>query len=182
MSTWNKDGDKHGKDCPFRVEYKGKIGRKKLIAHCKEMNPSDEAISRCILNKIKGIKRIYNGEEKNKIHTYSKKVDSTGEDDVIVSIDDNHDKYDGNISERRKNITSIDANYLTKAYVDLDKCVYGICNNVQIGQNNGAYYGYINLDNSKEKVAVHLPEAFYSQEDSINVEDFKKYLTYFKKK
>ena len=57
FSTWNKEGNLHEKSCPYHVDYKGKMGRKKLNAYYQSIELSEEII-------LRRLKRIYTFQEK----------------------------------------------------------------------------------------------------------------------
>lgn len=182
FSTWNKEGDKHIEGhCQFHVDYCGTIGRNKLkgIYEKREINDSDIKIT--LLNKIRGLKRKYNGEDEKKPHVNTNLIENTGEKSVPVDNVELVSSSDFQHKERRENnIMSIDAQYLSTSYVGTRKCVYGIGSNAQIGSENGQYYGYINLKNKGYTVAVYFPESFYSQENGISLDDFKRLIDILK--
>lgn len=175
FSTWNGEGAIHKEGCPFHVEYKGKIGRNKLKAFYEKREINENDINTTLLNKIRGLKRKYNGEDGDKIHTGTKEVENIGEKTVLA---DNTEAITGQDSEHRErrnhNIMSIDANHLTTIDIGTRRCVYGIGSNAQIDAKNGEYFGYINLKNREYTVSVYFPKAFYSQENGITLEDFKR--------
>jgi hypothetical protein len=173
-SNWNGDGEKHDKGCPFSVEYKGKIGRDKLKAYYEKRPITDEDIKKSLLNKINGLKRKYRGEDSIKVNTGSNQVERKGETSVTTDDKEGVKGESTSVGTRREhNITSIDASFLSTAYVRATKCVYGIGNNAQIVQNEGNYFGYINLKNRGYNVAVYFPEAFYS-DGHVNIDDFRR--------
>lgn len=181
FSTWNGEGNKHNEECPFNVNYKGKIGREKLKAYYEKRPINDEDIKNTLLSKIRGLKRRYNGEDSRKVNVGSKEVEKNGEKDVPVNYDDELESNELNAKSRREhNITSIDAKFLSTIYIGTRKCVYGIGNNVQIDNKNGDDFGYINLENRGYSVAVYFPKAFYSQENGITLEDFKRFFKILK--
>lgn len=174
FSTWNGEGNKHEEGCPFNVKYKGKVGRKELRGFYEKREVNDEDIRKSLLNKINGLKRKYNGEEQNKVQSNTKNVKNLGKKNVPVDGEEGIEKGASKGQRRKHNIMSIDAKYLTTAYIDTSKCVYGIADNAQIGNENGNTFGYINLINNGYTVSVYFPEAFYSQEDGITLVDFQR--------
>lgn len=175
FSTWNGEGNKHNEGCPFHVIYKGKLGRLRLKSYYEKRELNDNDIKITLLNKIRGLKRKYNGEDENKIQTSTKNIEDTGEllvpedDTEAISTDNLHNK-----DRRMHNIMSIDARHLSMTYVGTRKCVYGIASNVQIENRNGGYFAYINLDNNGYSVSTYFPMAFYSQETGVTLDDFKR--------
>jgi len=175
FSTWNGDGDKHNEGCPFHVEYKGKMGRLKLKAFYEKREVNDDDIRKTLLNKIRGLKRKYNGEEDNKTPLNSMEIEESGQMIVPTDSRDGIAVVDMELRKRRKhNIMSIDANYLTMIDIGTTRCIYGIGNTAQIDSRNGEDFGYINLKNRGYTVAVYFPKAFYSQENGISLDDFKR--------
>ncbi|NFB56751.1 hypothetical protein EXM89_16660 [Clostridium botulinum] len=183
FSTWNGEGARHREDCPFHVEYRGKIGRNKLKAFYGKREINENDINNTLLNKIKGLRRKYNGEDGNKINVGTKEVEENGEITVPVNNAE-EETYDQGISNRTRrdhNIMSIDASHLTTSYIGTRKCVYGIASNAQIGTRNRKDFGYINLKNRTHTVSIYFPEAFYSQENGITLDDFKRFINILKK-
>ncbi|WP_238918033.1 hypothetical protein [Clostridium sp. YIM B02555] len=174
FSTWNGDGEKHKEGCPFHVKYKGKMGRLRLKAFYEKREINDEDIKRTLLNKIRGLKRKYNGEEENKAARNSMEIEENGE--MIVKAEDAEGTNTNNRNRARRehNIMSSDANYLSMIDVGTRRCVYGIGNTAQIDNKKGEYFGYINLKNRGYTVAVYFPKSFYSQENGITLDDFNR--------
>lgn len=182
FSTWNGEGTMHDEGCPFHVDYRGNIGRKKLKAYYEKREINDYDIKITLLNKIRGLKRNYNGEDKIKEHVYSKRVKNTGE--MVVPGENAEGNYGDAISNKGRrihNIMSIDARYLTTVYIGTRKCVYGIGSNAQINNKNGEDFGYINLKNRGYNVALYFSKAFYSLENGITLDDFKRLFNILKK-
>lgn len=164
------------------MEYKGRGGRLKLIAYYRELNVSKDDIKNSIKNKIKTLKRKYNGEENNKKQTDTIKIDKIGEINANGEEVSDNPNIDSQNVFKRKQIMSIDANHLTKDYIGVTKCIYGKARSAEIGLEDGEYFGCINLKNDDYSVSVHCPRAFYSQENGINREEFIKLFNILKNK
>ncbi|MEW9989368.1 hypothetical protein [Clostridium butyricum] len=177
-STWNKEGDKHEEDCEFHVNYKGKVGRKRLLAEERRREITEEQIEKAIERKISNLKIIDVGNNSGKAKQSTYKVENTGLATAKVSSEG------ANVTEaglKRENVTSIESSLINSTYVDRRKCVYGMINNVQYEySDSGELYGYLNLQNEHHNVSVYFPPAFYN--DEYNDEDkLKKFLNILKK-
>lgn len=157
LSTWNNEGKKHSLDCEYHVNYKGKVGRKKLQAYNGHANISDEQIINAIDRKFKELTNQYIDKNKGKNSQSTNEVEDLGEGTVGVYSDN------GNGEEiiRRKNITSIKAEYINSTYLELNKCVIGKVKNSTINNEDGNVYGYFNLKNENYSVSAYFPEAFF---------------------
>lgn len=178
FSTWNKEGNKHNKDCPFSVVYKGTVGRKKLEEISKSATVSDEHIMNTLRNKSRNLKNKDNEVELPKGKLTTRKVINGGEDAVPVVNDDG--TTGGENTSDRVNINSIDAAFITPSYLNLRRCVFGKIKNVQIRDSDGEKYAYLNLENTKYNVSAYLPPAFYYNEDT-SIEEFEKFISILKK-
>ncbi len=171
FSTWNKEGDLHSEECEFHVKYKNKIGRMKLIAKHEAVEVKTEHILNTIKNRInsmKGKKKPKKGESNG-----TNVIQNIGVKEVNVVNEEGGHTVNGN---KNVYIGSLDAEYMTEAYVDLRKCVYGKIDNVQISDgNNEETYAYFNLVNKHFKVSVHIPPAFYYSENN-NILNFKEFI------
>lgn len=167
-STWNKEGDKHSEDCEFHVKYKGKVGRKRLMADEEKRQMTEDQIKNAIERKIKNLKYKYIEVNGGKENQATNSVENTGVEREKVSSG-NGESTDSN--SKRENITSIEASLINSTYIDRRKCVYGVIDNVQYEYSeSNELYGYLNLQNEYNKVSVYFPPAFYNDEYSTEDE------------
>lgn len=163
FSTWNKEGSLHNEDCPYHVEYQGKMGRKKLKERYESQAVDVEHIKRTIRNRInnlKGIDKII--ELKNK---GTNLIENIGEKEIAVAIEG---ESIGEVTSKRVYIGSLDAEHMTDAYIDTRKCVYGKIDNVQLNvSKNNEVYVYFNLKNTVYNVSVYIPPAFYHADNNV---------------
>lgn len=181
FSNSSNQGGKHDCSCQFGVQYKGRMGRKKLNSYFKSLDVSKEDVKNTIKNKITTLKRKYNGEDAGKKRTYTLEIDNIGENDIEGGKVPNNPDIDENGPMKRKRIMSIDANHLTKDYIGVTKCVYGKARSAEIEFDKNEYYGYINLKNDDYNVSIYFPKAFYSQEHGIQENEFVKLFEILKK-
>lgn len=162
FSTWNKEITLHDADCPYHGNYQNEIGRKKLEEMHEKQPLNDKHIMNTVRNKFKALKEKIPVEDN--IKTSTNRVKNTGTRNIPV-YDDN-----GNISETYKGhvrIGSLDANLMTKDYINLRKCVYGKIKNVYLATStSGSNYLYINLLCREINLSVYFSEAFYSAENN----------------
>ena len=92
FSTWNKEGNLHEKSCPYHVDYKGKMGRKKLNAYYQSIELSEEIILRRLKRKMEGLLKQYSDEDIIDPPNGSMEVDVIGEDEVAVFEGDENGK------------------------------------------------------------------------------------------
>ncbi|WP_411167758.1 hypothetical protein ACH36K_11440 [Clostridium sp. MB05] len=167
-STWNGEGAKHNEYCEFHVKYKGKAGRKKLVAEEKNREISDEQIERAIDRKIKNLKQTYNGENGGEKNQGTYLIENLGEKNVAISVDSNEISKK---SERGAYVTSIEASLINQTYLDRRKCVFGVIKSIEYRySDNNELYGYANLVNDKYQISAYLPPSFYRDNyiDEIN--------------
>lgn len=173
FSTWNKEGELHKEDCQYHVEYKGKLGRKKLKAVYEKAEVDTNHIKGTIKRKIADFKKLNEqGDEKsNKLTTLN--VINSGEKEVAVGVDSMTSEGSG---KKRVYIGSLDAELLDPSYVATRKCVFGKINNVHIGTSDSdEKYAYLNFDNTRHNVSVYFPPAFYKTENNA-LNKFEKFI------
>lgn len=152
FSTWNKEGNLHEKSCPYHVDYKGKMGRKKLNAYYQSIELSEEIILRRLKRKMEGLLKQYSDEDIIDPPNGSMEVDVIGEDEV--------------------------AEYISTDDIGCRKSVYGFISNVQLEEDKKkGKYAYFNLATKHSTVNIAFPEAFYSNELSSGVQEFEIYVS-----
>lgn len=163
-STWNKEGNKHKENCEFHVNYKGKAGRKRLIAEEEKRQITEQQIENAIDRKIKNLKIKNTNENGGKKNQSTNKIEDTG---IGVGKISSGNGEATELGAKRENVTSIESSLINSTYVERRKCVYGMIKNVQYEySDSGELYGYLNLDNDYHKVSVYFPPAFYNEEYS----------------
>ena len=174
FSTWNKEGNLHEKSCPYHVDYKGKMGRKKLNAYYQSIELSEEIILRRLKRKMEGLLKQYSDEDIIDPPNGSMEVDVIGEDEVAVfECDEN-----GKKSEYLPRIYYEDAEYISTDDIGCRKSVYGFISNVQLEEDKKkGKYAYFNLATKHSTVNIAFPEAFYSNELSSGVQEFEIYVS-----
>lgn len=170
FSTWNGEGGRHKETCEFHVNYKGKMGRKRLEGLYRNVEISDERIMDSLKRKYNDLTRKYKRTSNNRERS-TKEIENLGEEVVDVDIYSDGEAKDTD-KESRTNITSIDANHINSTYIDTRKNVIGKVKNVTINKADVDNYGYLNLKTDFYDVAVYFPEAFFRNEDGINLEEF----------
>lgn len=174
FSTWNKEGNLHEKSCPYHVDYKGKMGRKKLNAYYQSIELSEEIILRRLKRKMEGLLKQYSDEDIIDPPNGSMEVDVIGEDEVAVFEGDENGKK----SEYLPRIYYEDAEYISTDDIGCRKSVYGFISNVQLEEDNKkGKYAYFNLATKHSTVNIAFPEAFYSNELSSGVQEFEIYVS-----
>lgn len=174
FSTWNKEGHLHKKSCPYHVDYKGKMGRKKLSAYYESIELSEETILRRLQRKMEGLLRQYSDEDIIDPPNGSMEIDVIGEDEAVVFEGDEN----GNKSEYMPRIHYEDAEYICTDDVGCRKSVYGFISNVQLEEDkNKRKYAYFNLATKHSTVNISFPEAFYSNELSAGMDEFQIYIS-----
>lgn len=174
FSTWNKEGNLHEKSCPYHVDYKGKMGRKKLNAYYQSIELSEEIILRRLKRKMEGLLKQYSDEDIIDPPNGSMEVDVIGEDEVAVFEGDENGKK----SEYLPRIYYEDAEYISTDYIGCRKSVYGFISNVQLEEDKKkGKYAYFNLATKHSTVNIAFPEAFYSNELSSGVQEFEIYVS-----
>lgn len=174
FSTWNKEGHLHKEGCPYHVDYKGKMGRKKLSAYYESIELSEETILRRLQRKMEGLLRQYSDEDIIDPSNGSMEVDVIGEDEAVVFEGDEN----GNKSEYMPRIHYEDAEYISTDDIGCRKSVYGFISNVQLEEDkNKRKFAYFNLATKHSTVNIAFPEAFYSNELSAGMEEFEIYIS-----
>lgn len=174
FSTWNKEGNLHEKSCPYHVDYKGKMGRKKLNAYYQSIELSEEIILRRLKRKMEGLLKQYSDEDIIDPPNGSMEVDVIGEDEVAVFEGDENGKK----SEYLPRIYYEDAEYISTDDIGCRKSVYGFISNVQLEEDKKkGKYAYFNLATKHSTVNIAFPEAFYSNELSYGVQEFEIYVS-----
>ena len=174
FSTWNKEGNLHEKSCPYHVDYKGKMGRKKLNAYYQSIELSEEIIWRRLKRKMEGLLKQYSDEDIIDPPNGSMEVDVIGEDEVAVFEGDENGKK----SEYLPRIYYEDAEYISTDDIGCRKSVYGFISNVQLEEDKKkGKYAYFNLATKHSTVNIAFPEAFYSNELSSGVQEFEIYVS-----
>lgn len=174
FSTWNKEGNLHEKSCPYHVDYKGKMGRKKLNAYYQSIELSEEIILRRLKRKMEGLLKQYSDEDMIDPPNGSMEVDVIGEDEVAVFEGDENGKK----SEYLPRIYYEDAEYISTDDIGCRKSVYGFISNVQLEEDKKkGKYAYFNLATKHSTVNIAFPEAFYSNELSSGVQEFEIYVS-----
>lgn len=174
FSTWNKEGNLHEKSCPYHVDYKGKMGRKKLNAYYQSIELSEEIILRRLKRKMEGLLKKYSDEDIIDPPNGSMEVDVIGEDEVAVFEGDENGKK----SEYLPRIYYEDAEYISTDDIGCRKSVYGFISNVQLEEDKKkGKYAYFNLATKHSTVNIAFPEAFYSNELSSGVQEFEIYVS-----
>ena len=174
FSTWNKEGNLHEKSCPYHVDYKGKMGRKKLNAYYQSIELSEEIILRRLKRKMEGLLKQYSDEDIIDPPNGSMEVDVIGEDEVAVFEGDENGKK----SEYLPRIYYEDAEYISTDDIGCRKSVYGFISNVQLEEDKKkGKYDYFNLATKHSTVNIAFPEAFYSNELSSGVQEFEIYVS-----
>lgn len=174
FSTWNKEGNLHEKSCPYHVDYKGKMGRKKLNAYYQSIELSEEIILRRLKRKMEGLLKQYSDEDIIDPPNGSMEVDVIGEDEVAVFEGDENGKK----SEYLPRIYYEDAEYISTDDIGCRKSVYGFISNVQLEEDKKkGKYAYFNLATKHSTDNIAFPEAFYSNELSSGVQEFEIYVS-----
>ena len=174
FSTWNKEGNLHEKSCPYHVDYKGKMGRKKLNAYYQSIELREEIILRRLKRKMEGLLKQYSDEDIIDPPNGSMEVDVIGEDEVAVFEGDENGKK----SEYLPRIYYEDAEYISTDDIGCRKSVYGFISNVQLEEDKKkGKYAYFNLATKHSTVNIAFPEAFYSNELSSGVQEFEIYVS-----
>lgn len=169
FSTWNKEGHLHSLNCPYHVNYKGKIGRMKLEAYYKSIEPTDEVILNRLKDKMNRLMQHIDIEHFVEPENGTMEVENEGE--RIVPIYESEEN--GEKTERLPNLKYEDAEFITVDDVKCIKSVIGLIDNVQLEEDKyGKKYAYINLVTSHSNVSFAIPEAFYEHELVNGEHDF----------
>ena len=181
LSTWNKEGNKHNEDCcPYHINYKGVIGRKKLKEIQEKVHIPDDKIQESLTRKIKNYLKEFNEEDIPKGKLSTRVVVDTGEGKENTKIDDEQGMEGQNNKSGR--IKYMEVETINEAYVDLSRGVIGIADNVQIGDSkNGEEWHYINLKNRYNKTSIYFPSAYY-EGDKDRFNELEKVLRILKEK
>ena len=164
----------HEKSCPYHVDYKGKMGRKKLNAYYQSIELSEEIILRRLKRKMEGLLKQYSDEDIIDPPNGSMEVDVIGEDEVAVFEGDENGKK----SEYLPRIYYEDAEYISTDDIGCRKSVYGFISNVQLEEDKKkGKYAYFNLATKHSTVNIAFPEAFHSNELSSGVQEFEIYVS-----
>ncbi|MGN1155936.1 MAG: hypothetical protein ACI4TK_07150 [Agathobacter sp.] len=174
FSTWNKEGHLHKEGCPYHVDYKGKIGRKKLSAYYEGIELSEETILRRLQMKMEGLLKQYSEEDIVDPENGSMQVDETGNGKAVVYEEDEN----GDRSEYAPRIQYEDAEYISTDDIGCRKSVYGFINNVQLEEDKyKRKFAYFNLATKHSVVNIAFPEAFYSNELSAGMDEFEVFIS-----
>ena len=174
FSTWNKEGHLHKEGCPYHVDYKGKVGRKKLSAYYESIELSEETILCRLQRKMEGLLKQYSEEDMIDPPNGSMEVDVVGEDEAAVFEGDEK----GNKSEYMPRIHYEDAEYISIDDIGCRKSIYGFISNVQLEEDrNKKKFAYFNLETKHSTVNIAFPEAFYSNELSAGMDEFEVYIS-----
>ncbi|MBE5953891.1 MAG: hypothetical protein E7257_06990 [Lachnospiraceae bacterium] len=173
FSTWNKEGHLHMEGCPYHVDYRGRVGRNRLIAYYENIVISEEDILRRLQRKMAGILKQYSAKDIVDPPNGSLEVDIVGEDEVgVFDANDN-----GTGRDYAPRIHYVDAEYISTDYVGCRMSVYGFINNIQLEEDsNRRKYAYFNLSTRLNNVSIAFPEAFYSNELSAGVQEFETFV------
>lgn len=173
FSTWNKEGNLHDKTCPYYVDYKGIIGRKRLVAFYKGIELSEDDILRRLQDKMERLNNIYSEQDIIDPINGSLEVYISGESDVAVYVDDDN----GDKSEFTPRIRYDYAEFISTDDIGCRKGVLGEVGTVRLEEDkNKVKYAYFNLTTKHSSVSIAFSEAFYSNELSQGVEEFEKYI------
>ncbi|UHA72171.1 hypothetical protein [Paenibacillus sp. 481] len=170
-STWNGQGDLHDIDCPYYLQYKGEVEKKKILDVIEAASVTDEHIINTIANKSKNLK----SKDKVKIPIKKLKTKKTleGNQANTIAVVDNGEIDDLGSSKIR--IFSLDSMHITPDYVGYRKCIFGRIRHVHFHEDDG--YAYINLVNEKYPISVYLPQAFYADPTKTTKEALEAFLT-----
>ena len=174
FSHRSHQGKLHNEGCPYHVDYKGIIGRKKLRAYYENIELSEEAILRRLQKKMDGLLRQYSKEDMIDPPNGSMKANAVGEDKVVVF----KEGESGNKSECTPRIQYEDAEYISTDDIGCRKSVYGFISNVQLEEDrHKRKFAYFNLATKHSIVNIAFSEAFYSNELSAGVDEFEIYIS-----
>lgn len=174
FSTWNKEGNLHREDCPYHVDYKGKVGRAKLEAFYESIELDDETILRRLKQKMERILQTIAEKDVVDPENGTLVVENTEEKEVPVY----EGSEDGEKSARAPYIGYEDAEYVSEDEVKCRKGIYGFIDNVQLEEDkHKVKYAYFNLATKNNIVNFAFPEAFYRNELVNGVEQFETYIT-----
>jgi hypothetical protein len=176
FSTWNKDGHLHTAECPYHVDYIGKIGREKLDAYFKNGSLDEGYIERSLKRKAEALQRNIDLRKIEHPVNGSMQVDiiNTGIAPVYLVGDEEQSE-----SEKRAYISSQDAEYLTMDDGKRHIHVYGRVVHAYIGNNDsgdGNKYGYINLKQGSIPVSMVMSQSFYANEKINGIDDFERFM------
>lgn len=169
-STWNGQGDLHDIDCPYYLQYKGEVERKKILEAIESASLTDEHIINTLLTKSKNLKSRVKLKIMNKNPKTRRIV--TGDQTSTTSVIDNGEIDD--IGSSMIRIFSLDSKHITPDYVGYRKCVFGRIKHVYFHEGDG--YAYINLENEQYPISVYLPQAFYADPTKTTKEALKAFL------
>ena len=169
-STWNGQGDLHDIDCPYYLQYKGEVERKRILDAIESASVTDEHIVNTILNKSKNLK----SKDKVKIPIKKRKTRKTIEgNQTSTNLVIDNGEID-NLGGSKIKIFSLDSKHITPDYVGYRKCVYGKIRHVFFHEDDG--YAYINLENEQYPISIYLPQAFYADSTKTTKEALKAFL------
>lgn len=175
FSTWNKEGHLHKDGCPYKVDYKGKVGRKKLRAYYESIELREDMILHRLKRKMAGLLKEYSDNDIIDPPNGSMEVDITGEEEALVFKGDENES-----DNKREYIPPIhyeDAEFISTDDIGCRKSVYGFINNVQLEEDrNKRKFAYFNLSTNYSTVSIAFPEAFYSNELSAGMDEFELYI------
>lgn len=123
FSTWNDDGNKHNKDCPYCVIYDSVIGRKKIVEYYEGMQVDDEHIENTLYKKAMSLMNKYNEIKIQTKNNGSEHVQNVGSKNVLVYKNEEDGRKDSFPLERVR-IQTKDASYLTLDDVERKLCIY----------------------------------------------------------
>jgi len=180
LSTWNKEGGKHDPDnCPYHINYKGIIGRNKLIEKQEKNRFSEEQITESLKRKCKNMLIDFNNDDLLKTKTNTKRVENIGEDEETSRIDDESGFY--GTKQPAGRIRYIQAETINGVYHKHFRGVVGEVDNIQYGYANGKFWGYINMKNKYNRTNIYFPEAYY-EGNEFKLNELKKILEVLKDK
>lgn len=178
FSTWNGEGGLHTEECPYHIEYKGIIGRKKLRAYYESVELSEDVILQRLHEKMQKLLKQYYDKDIIDPQNGSMEVNITGEGEVTVIEGKEGANKEGYVPK----IKYEDAGYISVDDIGCRKAVYGFINNVQLEEDRKKRkFAYFNLATNYNTVNIAFPEAFYSNELSAGIEEFEDYILKVKK-
>lgn len=178
LSTWNKEGNKHNKNCPYHINYNNVINRKKLIEEEIKVKPNDIQIQNSLKRKMRNLLLEFNESDIPKENTSTNEANDIGVEKAASRSADNDGVTDREASKR---IRYMEAETINMAYNELWRGVVGQVDNVQIGMTDEVVWGYINLKNKYNRTNVYFPEAYY-EGNEFKANELKRTLNIIKEK
>ncbi|NFT07931.1 hypothetical protein FDF26_12825 [Clostridium botulinum] len=178
LSTWNKEGEKHDpENCPYHINYKGVVGRKKLIEKQESINFSEEQVMESLKRKIRNLQIEFNSDDLPKNKTNTNKVQNIGEGQGISKVVDENGL--NGTGKSRGRIRYIQAETINGVYHKHYRGVVGELNNIQYGYIDGGFWAYVNLENRYNRTNIYFPESYY-EGNEFRIEELKKVLDILK--